>query len=103
MREVKHGVEQLTSEEAAAFFDGGAWKTWTDDEVASFQLFQDCLALPFDRFHEAMTAVLKRDIFTHEFANQEALIAEYWGDRPAPSLAEILALIPEEKRIAITL
>jgi len=38
-----------------------------DEEIVKFQLFQDCLAIPFDRFHAAIEKVLKRPVYTHEF------------------------------------
>lgn len=97
----KHGVEQLSTEEAVALFDSGAWKDWTDDELFSFQLFQDCLCVPFDRFHRASEIALKRSVWTHEFAHQAELIKEYWGDKPKPTFEEIVALIPADKRLVV--
>lgn len=92
---------QLTSEQAIEVYESRVWESWTDEQIVRFQLFQDCLAVPFDRFHQAIEKVLGRSVWTHEFANQKGLILEYLGEKPAPSFQEILDLIPEEKRLLI--
>lgn len=94
-------MKQLTTEEAIAFAESKIWQTWTNEQIVRLQLFQDKLAVPFDRFHEAITKVLGRSVFTHEFAFPNLLKEEYLGTRPAPSFEEIMDLIPEEKRIII--
>jgi hypothetical protein len=87
-------MEQMTEEQARQIFDSGVWRDWDDDTVVQTQLFQDRLLLPFDRFHEAVEHVLGRPVFTHEFARLDLLRAEYLGLRPAPSLEEIMGLLP---------
>jgi hypothetical protein len=57
--------------------------------------------MDFGRFHEAIEAVLKRPVFTHEFAYRENIVKEYLGEKPMPTLDEIIELIPAEKRIII--
>jgi hypothetical protein len=58
--------------------------------------------MPFSIFHEAITKALGRPVFTHEFGlNREGLIKELFRGAPAPTLEEIINLIPEEKRIII--
>lgn len=94
-------MTQLTSEQAIALYESKEWENWDDEQIVRFQLFQDCLAIPFRRFHEAMTKVLGRSIWTHEFANQKALQEEYLGVKDAPTFEEIIDLIPSEKRIII--
>lgn len=104
MRETnQYGVEQLTRDEAIALHDSKVWESWSHDEIVSFQLFQDCLAVPFGRFQEAMEAVLKRPVWTHEFSTDGSaeLVKEYWGQKPAPTFEQICALIPAEKLIVI--
>lgn len=61
------------------------------------------LCLDFSRFHEAVEKVLQRPVFTHEFAEPDELKKEYLGVKEAPTLEEIINLIPEEKRIVIGL
>lgn len=84
-----------------AIYYGGEWKNWTDDEIVRFQLFQDRLAVPFTEFHRAITAVLGRPVYTHEFAFREQLIKEYLGEKEPPTFEDIINLIPAEKRIII--
>jgi len=67
----------LSEEEAIAFANSGVWKEWNSEEIVEFQLFQECLAMPFDIFHAAIEEVLGRLIFTHEFTRDDLLQAEY--------------------------
>jgi len=94
-------VKQLTQKEAIAFAQGGTWKSWSDELIASFQLSQDKLCVPFDRFHEAIEKVLKRPVYTHEFADPDKLRLEFNGVRKAPTIHEILALLPKDKTIMV--
>ena len=94
-------MQQLTKEQAIKIFESGLWRDMTDEQIVKFQLFQKRLCMPFDVFHGAMTNVLGREIWTHEFANSENLEKEYLGGKPAPSFDEILALIPAGKAIVI--
>jgi len=95
-------MKQLTTEQAIAFGNSMIWQTWTDEQIVRFQLFQDNLCIPFGRFHEAMEAVLNRPVFTHEFGlNVDGLKREYLGARDAPTLEEIINMIPADKRFLI--
>jgi len=57
--------------------------------------------MPFEDFHAAIEKALGRSVWTHEFAFADSLMAEFLGERPAPSMQDILDLIPPEKRILI--
>lgn len=95
-------MKQLTKEQAIKFDKSGIWKDWTSEQIVRFQLFQDKLCMDFDRFHKAIEKVLNRPVYTHEFGmNHEGIIKEYLGVKKAPTLDEIINLIPEEKRIII--
>jgi hypothetical protein len=94
-------MKQLTSKQAIAFHDSKVWESWTDEQIAGFQLFQKYLAVPFDRFHQAMEKVLGRLIFTHEFGSAGNLEKEFLGLKKAPTFEEILNLIPKDKQIII--
>lgn len=97
-------VRQLTREEAIAVFESEVWKLWTDEEICDFQMWQACLAIPFDVFHLAVEKTLGRPVWTHEFGVAYAeMQQERLGQRPAPTFDEILELIPEDKRIVIGL
>jgi len=88
---------QLTENEAIAVSESGIWKEWTNEQIVRLQLFQRKLCMPFDRFHEAIEDVLGRPVYTHEFAFGGNIEAEYLGTRSAPTMQEIIDLIPKEK------
>ena len=94
-------MKQLTRGEAIQFAASGIWRTWSDLQIVRLQLFQNRLCLPLDIFFPAITRVLHRPVWVHEFTttNIEQLRAEYLGDRPMPTWDEIIALIPPEKRV----
>jgi len=95
-------MEQLTTEQAIAFAESGVWKEWDNEQIVRFQLFQSKLCMPFSRFHEAIEKVLDRPVYTHEFGlNPDGIKEEYLGTKQAPTLEEIINLIPEEKRLVI--
>lgn len=72
--------------------------------MVRLQLFQERLCMDFSRFHKAIEKVLGRPVFTHEFGvNYEGIVEEYLGTKKAPTLDEIIDLIPEEKRIIVGL
>ena len=97
-------MKQLTQEQAIEIYNSKVWEDWDYEKIVRFQLFQDRLCMPFGKFHEAMTKVLGREIWTHEFtsSNCKNLILEYLGEKEPPTFDEIINLIPEEKRIIIT-
>lgn len=92
----------MTKEQAIALYESKFWEPLTYRERATFQLFEELLCMPFGVFHEAMEKTLGRPVFTHEFGlNYEGLKSELIGEKPAPTMDEIIALIPEEKRIIL--
>ena len=95
-------VTQLTKEQAIAFYENRLWENMSYEERTKFQMVQDRLCMPFGVFHEAITKYLGRSVYTHEFGlNREGLMREVFEGAPAPTLEEIINLIPEEKRIVI--
>lgn len=58
--------------------------------------------VPFPMIHGRLEELIGRPVWTHEFGlNWEGLMKESrWEERPA-TMAEIIDLIPEEKRIII--
>lgn len=101
---VSYEVLELTREQAIEIYNTEWWKSATDEQIVSFELFTPRLCLPFDRLLEAIAKVLGRPVWSHEFAssNIDNLRREYLGDKPAPSFDDIVNLIPEEKRMVIT-
>ncbi|UQN06785.1 hypothetical protein [Deinococcus sp. QL22] len=91
-------------EKAIALAQAKHWEGMTHRERAEFQLNVCELTMPFDVFHEAVQKALGRPVFTHEFGlNWGGLVAELRGDVPAPSLEEVLELIPADKRVVIAM
>lgn len=93
-------MSTMTKETAIHIYESGLWQDLTNKQIAElYFLVTGRLFCPFDVLHGAVTEALNRDVFNHEFANREGLTAEYLGDRPAPTLEEILAQIPAEKAV----
>lgn len=104
MINLAHLRQSIGKENAITLFNSGWWKTKTPQEIVRFQLFTNELAMPFSDFHGAMEACLNRGVFTHEFGvNYDGLAREFLGESPAPSLEEILNLIPADKRVILQL
>jgi hypothetical protein len=92
-----------TPEQAIELAKTGWWKDLPADVVAGFQLFEEFLCMDFGDFHGAVEKALGRPVFTHEFGSGGNLQEEFLGKRPRPTLAEVLDLIPTEKRIVVVL
>ena len=67
----------MTKAVAQAIYKTGFWHDLTAVEIAAFQLKEDLLCMPFGVFQDALSEALDRSVFTHEFANQDGLIAEF--------------------------
>lgn len=100
-RKESYKMKQLTREQAITFGENKLYEGMTSRQIAEFQLNQKKLCMPFAVFHEAIEETLGRPVYTHEFAHPELLKQELYGKKPAPTLEEILSLIPEEKRVLI--
>lgn len=94
-------MAKLTKEQAVRMAQSNWWANMPARDIAAFQLHEPLLCVPFDVFHDAVKLALGRGVYTHEFADRDALIAELIDDRPRPTLEEILDLIPADKRIVI--
>jgi len=91
----------MTLEEAKALYDSNFWEEMEPSDRAMWQLHEERLCMPFDVFQKATETLLGRPVWTHEFANHLSLIEEALGDKPAPSITEIIELLPEERRILV--
>lgn len=89
---------------AIALCDSKWWVDKTPREIAEFQLFTSELSCPFSVFHEAIESALGRGVQTLEFGlNVNGLMDELMGDGPAPTMEDILEMIPEDKRVIVVL
>ena len=93
----------MTTEEAITLAESKFWEPLSYYDRAIFQLFENKLCMPFGVFHEAMEKALGRPVYTHEFSSEgnERLKREILGEKSEPTMAEIINLIPPEKRILI--
>lgn len=100
---MKCSVKQrvIPKEEAIRLFDSKFWETMSFVERFEFQFYTDKMCMPFSVFHEATEKTLGRSVWTHEFAFLDLLEKEFLKERKPPSFAEIMNLIPEEKRIML--
>lgn len=97
-------MEQFTEKEAIAFAKNEGWKEMTHKQRAAFQLYHGNLCMPFNVFHESIEKALGRPVYTHEFGlNWDGLKAELLGEVDAPTLKQVIDMIPEEKRIIVAL
>lgn len=95
-------MEQLTREQAIVFAENRAWQQLDTKARALFQMEQDRLCMPFEVFQKAVEETLDRPVFTHEFGlNKAGLLAELQGKALAPSLADILAMLPADKTVVV--
>ena len=93
---------RLTKKQAIALAESKWWEGKSHRDIAGFQLFEPRLCMPFSVFHEALEKSLGRPVYTHELGlNYSGIKAEFLGLRPEPTFDEIVALIPEEKRMVI--
>lgn len=98
----KHTMHSIGKEKAIALAESKWWIGKSHREIANFQLFTTELACPFDVFHEAVEKSLGRPVFTHEFGrNWDGICDEFLGHAEAPTLEQIIELIPAEKRLIV--
>ena len=64
-------MDQMTSEQAKEFYHSGKWKEMSEEQIAKEQINQRFLFVRWDVFHKAVTKLLGRPVFTHEFASDE--------------------------------
>ena len=68
---------QLTKKEAIWFYKEGKWKHWSDVQIVDFQLYQEKLCMDWAPFHDAVTSVLNRSVWSCEFIGLQLLQVEY--------------------------
>jgi hypothetical protein len=71
--------------------------------VALAQLQEPILCMDFGSFQEAVGKACGRDVYTHEFINPEALIAEIRGRKLPPTLVEIIDKLPKGKSLILAI
>jgi hypothetical protein len=70
-------METLTKEQGIDFAESFAWKSWSDEQIVEFQLFQPWVCMDFKRFRYALESVLERRVPKCEFRFPDLLRKEY--------------------------
>ena len=92
----------MTKDQAVALYESCFWNAMTARDIAMFQLFEDRLCMPIEIFHAAIEEALGRPVYTHEFGlNRDGLKGELVGARQAPTIEEIMGLIPADKLLIV--
>lgn len=92
-------MPEVTPIQAKMLYKLKFWETMEFRDQAEFQLHTRYLCMPFGVFHKAMETALNRSVFVHEFAlDLDGLKSELAGERPQPSLEDIVKLIPKDKK-----
>lgn len=93
---------EINSEIAKQLYRTKFWETMSARDIALFQLKVKYLCMPFDVFHKAIEKALGRPVWTHEMGlNWKGLMKELLGEKPTPTMEEIINLIPKEKRMIV--
>jgi hypothetical protein len=100
------GTEIMASigeKQAIRLYKSEWWKGLSARQIVKFQLFVDELCMPWSEYHSAVEDALGRDVYTQEFGSSGVgqLQAEFRGDASAPTLQEIIELLPADKRIVV--
>ena len=99
---MKFTEKQMTKEQSVEFYKSGAWESLDLRQRAVFQIQQQLVCMPFEKFHEAVEKTLGRPVWTHEFAlNYECIYKELMEGGPAPTMEEIIGMLPPDKTIVV--
>ena len=92
----------MTKEEAIKLAESKWWKSKSDEEIAEFQIHESKLCCPFGVFHKAVETWLRRPVWTHGFADTQALIDEKVGKRKAEDpITSLRRIAPGKPIIAV--
>jgi hypothetical protein len=93
----------MTKSEALAMYESKWWEGKSAREIAEFQMNSKLLCCPFDVFHEALEKALRRPVWTHELGlNYEGIKAELTDKAEAPTMQEIIDLLPADKTVIVS-
>lgn len=90
---------QFSKEQAIRIGQSEVWEYWNNKQILRFQLFQEKLAVPGDRFHKAVEMFLRRPILQGELTVlYDTIVGKYLESHTMPLLKELMEMIPVEKR-----
>lgn len=106
MQKTRHSIgprHSIGKEAAIKLAETKWWIGKTSREICDVQLFTKELCMDFGDFHRAIETSLGRPVYTHEFGlNYDGIVKQYLGEQSAPTLEQIIDLIPVDKRMIIT-
>lgn len=92
----KYHQHSIGKAKALALAESKWWEGKNALEVALAQMFTAELMMPFSAFHESLEKALGRTVAMHEISiNFDGIAAELLGEKEAPTMDEIIGLIPE--------
>jgi len=91
----------LTRKQATALYESSFWKSLAYVERARFQLSEERLCMPFEVFVEAVERSLGRTVTVGEILNSTALLSAISGEPRPLEIDELVALLPEDKRVLL--
>ena len=82
--ELKRNMEEAKAKYKEAWWD-------SDDPKVLFlgQIQEPILLIDFDKFHKAAEQALGRPVWTHEFAESEELLDEFYKERPKATMKDV--------------
>ena len=96
--------KSIGKEAAIAMAESGWWIGREDKEVAKIGMFTKELCLPFSELHRALESALGIPVWTHELGlSFDSICQELLGEKDPPTIEDIMNLIPEDKRVLVTL
>ena len=94
--------KKMNKKEAIKLYKSKWWKNKSDEEIAEFQIHEPRLCCPMEVFHRAVETWLGRPVWTHEFADPQALIDEKAGKRKAEDpITSLKRIAPNKPIIAV--
>ena len=91
----------MTRQQAIDLHSTKWWEKATHEEIARFQIGER-MCCEWSVFHKAVEKTLGRSVYSHEFGfNWLGLRKELLEGGPAPTMEEIIEMIPPDKVILI--
>lgn len=101
-----HKTTQARGECCSACVDGFDTRRKADEMTGEDRraemLRMGIMTMPFDKIHQRIEELVGRPVWTHEMGLNWAGLVEEAASRKAPTMQEIIDLVPPEKLIVVT-
>ena len=88
-------------EQAKAKYKEAWWKSDKPEVLFLGQIQEPTLLMEFSKFHKVTEQALGRPVWTHEFAEPEELLDEYYKERPKATMTDVFDKLARYKKPAI--